>query len=88
MKNYLCFFRLSRETQASHVHFQTLHYLHHEEDCVEDDEEHDEVLEGAGHDHPPQFVLEAVSLLRHVALQGLGLDGEVNAGFLKVNRLH
>ena len=63
--------------------FPTKLYLHHEEDGVEDDEEHDEVLEGAGHHHPPQLVLEAVPLLGHVSLQGLGLDGEVNAGFLK-----
>ena len=49
-------------------------YLHHQQQCVEDDEQHDEVLEGTGDDDPPQFVFEAVPLLRHVPLQGLGLD--------------
>ena len=48
----------------------------------EDDEDHDEVLEGRGDDHAPDLVLAAVHLLGHVALQGLGLDGEVDAGFL------
>ena len=57
-------------------------YFHHEEDGVEDDEDHDEVLEGRGDDHAPDLVLAAVHLLGHVALQGLGLDGEVDAGFL------
>ena len=58
--------------------FPTKLYLHHEEDGVEDDEKHDEVLEGAGHHHPPQLVLEAVPLLRHVPLQRPRLDGEVD----------
>ena len=53
------------------------HYLHHEKDGVEDDEGHDEVLEGGGDDHPPQLVLEAVSLLWHVTLQWLSLRKEV-----------
>ena len=35
--------------------------------------------------HPPQLVLEAVPLLWHVALQRLGLDGEVNTGFLEIS---
>ena len=63
-----------------------LAYLHHEEDGVEDDEGHDEVLEGGGYDHSPQLVLEAVSLTRHVALQRLRIDREVNAGLLKIRR--
>ena len=48
-------------------------YLHHEKNGVEDDEGHDEVLEGGGDDHPPQLVLEAVSLFWHVTLQWLRL---------------
>ena len=47
--------------------------LHHEKYGVEDDEGHDEVLEGGGDDDPPQLVLEAVPLFRHVALQWLRL---------------
>ena len=64
----------------------TLLYLHHQEQGIEDDQQHDEVLEGSGDHHTPQLVLEAVPLLRHVALQGFGLDGEVNAGFLRDER--
>ena len=59
-------------------------HLHHEEDRVENDEGHDEVLEGGGHHDPPQFVLEAVPLFRHVALQRLRVDGKVDTGFLNV----
>ncbi len=62
--------------------FGWLAYFHHEQDCVEDDEDHDEVLEGRGDDHTPDLVLEAVHLLGHVALQGPRLDGEVDARFL------
>jgi hypothetical protein len=58
-------------------------YLHHEEDGVEYDEGHDEVLEWRGDDDPPELVLEAVALARHVALQRLSVDREVNAGLLK-----
>jgi hypothetical protein len=58
-------------------------YFHHEEDCVEDDEGHDEVLEGRGDDHPPDLVLEAVHLFGHVTLQRSGGDSKVDARFLK-----
>ena len=57
-------------------------YLHHEEEGVEDNEGHDEVLEGRGDDDPPELVLEAVPLTGHVALQRLRVDGKVDAGFL------
>ncbi len=61
-------------------------YLHHEEDGVENDEGHDEVFEGRGDDDPPELVLEAVALPRHVALQRLSVDREVNAGLLTKKR--
>ena len=38
--------------------------LHHEKYGVEDDEGHDEVLEGCGLHHPPQLVLVTLSLLQ------------------------
>ena len=49
--------------------------LHHEKNSVENDEGHDEVLEGGGDYPPPQLVLEAVPLFRHVPLQWLRLAG-------------
>jgi hypothetical protein len=58
-------------------------YLHHQQDRVEDNENHDEVLERRGDDHSPYLVLEAVHLLGHVALQRFSLDGKVDAGFLQ-----
>ena len=42
--------------------------LAHEKDCVEDDEEHDEVLEGRGGDEPPDVIARAGLGLRHVNL--------------------
>ncbi len=57
-------------------------YFHHEQDGVENDEGHDEVLEGCGDDHFPDLVLEAVALLGHVSLQRGRLDGEVDARLL------
>ena len=57
--------------------------LHHEEDSVEDDKGHDKVLEGGADHHPPQLVLEAVPLPRHVALKRLGINRKINACFLK-----
>ena len=47
--------------------------LHHEQDGVEDDEGHDEVLKGRGDDDPPQLVLETLPLFWHVSFQGLRL---------------
>ena len=57
--------------------------LHHEEDSVEDDKGHDKVLEGGADHHPPQLVLEAVPLPRHVALKRLGINRKIDACFLK-----
>ena len=58
-------------------------YLHHEEDGVEHNEGHDEVLEGRGDDDPPELVLEAVPLPGHVAFKWLRVDREVNTGLLQ-----
>ena len=38
-------------------------YLEHEEDGVENDEGHDEVLEGRGFDEPPQLILVTITFL-------------------------
>ena len=57
-------------------------HLHHQENGVEHDECHDKVLERRRHNHPPDLVLETVDLLRHVPLQRLSLDSEVDASFL------
>ena len=40
-------------------------YLEHEKDCIEDNEGHNEVLEGGGLYEAPQFVLVTVPLLVH-----------------------
>ena len=58
-------------------------YLHHEEDGVEDDEGHDEVLEGRRLDDPPEAVAHAHPLLRHVPLQRRRVDGKVDARLLQ-----
>lgn len=58
-------------------------HLHHEHDGVEGDHGHDGVLEGRGHHELPHAVLEALLVLGHVPGQGLGADGEVDAGSLR-----
>ena len=58
-------------------------YLEHEQDGVHENEQHDEVFEGPGRDEPPDVVPDASRLWRDVELERLGLDGEVDAGFLK-----
>ena len=75
---------MSKKSKAS---FST--HFHHQKDGVEYDECHDKVLERRRHHHPPDLVLETVNLFRHVALQRLGLDGEVDARFLarKINTI-
>ena len=67
--NFSSVFYLSTPKNYRHVL-----YLHHQQQCVVDDEQHDEVLEGTGDDDPPELVFEAVPLLGHVSLQGLSLD--------------
>ena len=75
--------RLSKMCKAEGSHHS---YLHHQEDRVEHDECHDEVLERRGLDDPPESVSHAHSLLGHVPLQRRGVDGKVNARFLQVYR--
>lgn len=54
-------------------------YLHHEDYSVEGDHGQHAVLEG-GRDHEvPHAVLKGVSVLRHVAGEGLGADGKIYA---------
>ena len=72
----------SRNQTKSKVSFSTSTHLHHQKNGVEYDECHNEVLERRRHNHPPDLVLQTVHLFRHVALQRLGLDGEVDARFL------
>ena len=38
-------------------------YLEHEEDGIQNDEGHDEVLEGRGFDEPPQLILVTIPFL-------------------------
>lgn len=57
-------------------------YLHHEENSVENNEDHDKVLKGRTNYDPPNFILERVLVLGHVPLKGLGLNGKVNAALL------
>ncbi len=57
-------------------------YLHHKEYGVENNEGHDEVLEGRRLHDPPQSVFESHPLLGHVPLQRGGVDCKVDARFL------
>ena len=59
-------------------------YLHHQEDSVEHDECHDEVLERRRLDDSPEPVSHAHSLLGHVPLERRRVDGKVDARFLQV----
>lgn len=54
-------------------------HLHHQHNGVQGDHGHDGVLEGWRHHEVPDAVLEGVPVLRHVAGEGLGADGEVDA---------
>lgn len=58
-------------------------HLHHEDDGVESDHDHDKILKGRGHHEFPHLVLEGLLVLRHVAGQGLGTYGKVYAGPLQ-----
>ena len=58
-------------------------HLAHEEDGVEDDEEHDEVLKGRGGDEPPYVVADPGLGLRHVNLLRLRLHHVGDTGLLQ-----
>jgi hypothetical protein len=58
-------------------------YLHHEEERVQHDQQHDEIFKRRGHYHSPDFVFETVSSVWHVSLQGSRTDREIDAGFLQ-----
>lgn len=58
-------------------------HLHHQHDGVQGDHGHDGVLKGGRHHEVPHAVLEGVPVLRHVAGEGLGTDGKVDARPLK-----
>lgn len=57
-------------------------YLHHEDDGVERNQSHDAVLEGRRNYKLPHAILEAEFILRHVASQRPGVDGEIYTGSL------
>ena len=57
-------------------------YLHHEDDGVERDERHDEVLERIRDDDAPDAVLHRIFVVGHVATQRARVDGKVDALFL------
>jgi len=56
--------------------------LHHEDDGVHRNHDHDEVLERRRDDQTPDAKLERVAVLWHIAARRLGVDREVNALFL------
>lgn len=58
-------------------------HLHHEQECVEYNEGHDEVFEGRGDNYSPHFVLKTRPFTRHIPLQRTRLYREVYARFLK-----
>lgn len=63
-------------------------YLHHQENRVQNNENHNEVLKRSRYDHSPDFVLEAIHFLWHVSLKRLSLNGKINARFLKRKKLN
>ena len=62
-------------------------YLHHEQDGVENDEEQDEVFERRRGDQPPDVVEATRLFFRDVDFQWFGLDDEIDAGFLCIERV-
>ena len=58
-------------------------YLEHQQNRIQHDESHDEVLEGGRLDDPPEAVAHAHPLLRHVPLQRRRVDGKVDARLLQ-----
>lgn len=56
--------------------------LHHENNGVEGNHDHDEPLERSGHDELPDSILDRVLVLRHVATRRPRIDGEVDTLFL------
>lgn len=65
-------------SQSQRTHTVTSH-LHHQHDSIQGDHGHDGILKGRRNHKVPDAVLEGVSVLRHVAGEGFGTDGEVNA---------
>jgi hypothetical protein len=59
------------------------YYLHHEQQRVQHDQQHDEIFKGRRHDNPPDFVFETVPSAWHVPLQRPRTDCEIDAGFLQ-----
>ena len=57
-------------------------YLHHEQNGVQDDQGHDDVLKAGANHQFPDSILERVLVFRHVSLTGPSLDGEIDATFL------
>lgn len=57
--------------------------LHHEDNGIECNHDHDKILKGRGHHKFPHLVLKRLLVLRHVAGQWLGTYGEVYAGPLQ-----
>ena len=54
----------------------------HEDDCVERDEGHDEVLERVRHHDCPDAETRRIFVLGHVPTQRLGIDCKINTLFL------
>lgn len=57
-------------------------YLHHEQQCVENDEGHDEILEGRRDDYSPHFVLKTRPFAWHIPLKRSRFYREVYTRFL------
>lgn len=57
--------------------------LHHEDDSVEGDHDHDGVLERWRDNKLPHAVLERQLVLGHVACQRFSIDGKVDTGPLQ-----
>ncbi len=58
-------------------------YLQHKQDCIHQNKQHDEILKGLGGNQSPDVVPDACRFWRDIQLKWLGLDGKVNAWFLK-----
>ena len=57
-------------------------YLHHEQNGVQDDQGHDDVLKASADNQFPDTIFERVFVLWHISLTGPSCDGEVDAAFL------
>ena len=67
--------------------FDMADYLHHKNECVERNHDHDEILKRCRDHQAPDPVLDRVFVLGHVPAQWPRVDCKVNTLFLKWQQL-